>query len=143
MSILYLFSLIHILIRVHLESYSSVYLFYNRKIIDPCGTYIHSQVNTGINVGIIYNWLTLSNLNYRTCKKHTNKPWSNTRTCTIKFLELDLHTGRQVKLLVQCSIIMGHELLTAWSRYLINLAVFFLKLVSFLRAHITLVYKCS
>jgi len=50
-----LFSLIDILIRVHLESYSSVYLFYIRKIIDPCGTYIQSQVNTGINIGIIYN----------------------------------------------------------------------------------------
>ena len=25
-----------------------VYLFYNQKIIDPCGTYIQSQVNTGI-----------------------------------------------------------------------------------------------
>jgi len=24
-------------------------------IIDPCGTYIQSQVNTGINIGIIYN----------------------------------------------------------------------------------------
>ena len=35
-----------------------VYLFYNQKIIDPCGTYIQSQVNTGINIGIIYNWLT-------------------------------------------------------------------------------------
>jgi len=32
-----------------------VYLFYNQKIIDPCGTYIQSQVNTGINIGIIYN----------------------------------------------------------------------------------------
>ena len=29
-------------------------LVYN-QIIDPCGTYIHSQVNTGINIGIIYN----------------------------------------------------------------------------------------
>jgi len=35
-----------------------VYLFYNQKIIDPYGTYIQSQVNTGINIGIIYNWLT-------------------------------------------------------------------------------------
>ena len=35
-----------------------VYLFYNQKIIDPCDTYIQSQVNTGINIGIIYNWLT-------------------------------------------------------------------------------------
>ena len=35
-----------------------VYLFYNQKIIDPCGTYIQSQVNTGINIGIMYNWLT-------------------------------------------------------------------------------------
>ena len=35
-----------------------VYLFYNQKIIDPCGTYIQLQVNTGINIGIIYNWLT-------------------------------------------------------------------------------------
>ena len=32
-----------------------IYLFYNKKIIDPCGTYIQSQVNTGINIGIIYN----------------------------------------------------------------------------------------
>ena len=30
-----------------------VYLFYNQKIIDSCGTYIQSQVNTGINIGII------------------------------------------------------------------------------------------
>ena len=29
-----------------------VYLFYNQKIIDPCGTYIQSQVNTDINIGI-------------------------------------------------------------------------------------------
>ena len=33
--------------------FSLVYLFYNQKIIDPCGTYIQSQVNTGINIGII------------------------------------------------------------------------------------------
>jgi len=44
----------------HYRTYTSVtslqaYLFYNQKIIDPCGTYIQSQVNTGINMGIIYN----------------------------------------------------------------------------------------
>ena len=32
-----------------------VHLFYNQNIIDPCGTHIQSQVNTGINIGIIYN----------------------------------------------------------------------------------------
>ena len=31
-----------------------VYLLFKQKIIDPCGTYIHSQVNTGINIGIMY-----------------------------------------------------------------------------------------
>ena len=43
---------------VWLQVYRQVYLFYNQKIIDPCGTYIQSQVNTGINIGVIYNWLT-------------------------------------------------------------------------------------
>ena len=38
--------------------YSLVYLFYNQRIIDPCGTYMQSQVNTGIKIGIIYNLLT-------------------------------------------------------------------------------------
>ena len=45
---------------------SLIYLFYNQKIIDPCGTYIQSQVNiiypcgtyiqsqvnTGININV-------------------------------------------------------------------------------------------
>jgi len=61
-----LFSLIDILIRVHLESYSSlkfkVYLFYNQKIIDPCGTYIQSQVNTGINIFINIKQSKLQNM---------------------------------------------------------------------------------
>ena len=34
-------------------------LFYNQKIIDPCGTYIQSQVNTGINKGIIYRYVSV------------------------------------------------------------------------------------
>jgi len=33
--------------------WTQVYLFYNQKIIYPCGTYIQSQVNTGINIGIM------------------------------------------------------------------------------------------
>ena len=39
----------------NIDKFRQVYLFYNQKIIDPCGTYIQSQVNTGINIGIIYN----------------------------------------------------------------------------------------
>ena len=45
-------------IMTRLDKFRQVYLFYNQKIIDPCGTYIQSQVNTGINIGIIYNLLT-------------------------------------------------------------------------------------
>ena len=37
------------------RKFRQVYLFYNQKIIDPSGTYIQSQVNTGINIGILYN----------------------------------------------------------------------------------------
>jgi len=46
-----------LLLQKPLTYYTSlqVYLFYNQKIIDPCGTYIQSQVNTGINIGIINN----------------------------------------------------------------------------------------
>ena len=43
---------------VFVQVYKFIYV-YNQKIIDPCGTYIQSQVNTGknigINIGIIYN----------------------------------------------------------------------------------------
>jgi len=42
----------------HNRQVRQVYLFYNQKIIEPCGTYLQSQVNTGINIGIIYDLLT-------------------------------------------------------------------------------------
>ena len=45
----------HTLIIDKFDKFRQVYLFYNQKIIDLCGTYIQSQVNTGINIGIIYN----------------------------------------------------------------------------------------
>jgi len=35
------------------DKFDEFFLFDNQKIIDPCGTYIQSQVNTGINIGII------------------------------------------------------------------------------------------
>ena len=57
---------LHINIQVYWQVWQ-VYLFYNQKIIDPCGTYIQSQVNTGTYIYTHPTWKL-----YYAWEKNTN-----------------------------------------------------------------------